>query len=276
MTLLQTIDFSIPVHDLTSDSSGNLYVVESVATTNNHRIHKFDSQGTPITAWGSAGSGEGEFAFAPPPNGPALHGGFIVVDEVGDVYISDTFNHRVQKFDANGTFLSVWASRDAAGAPFEAPGPISADGHGHIYVADFQGVTQFDLAGTYTGSFSAGGEAGMDSEGNLYITSAFQNLVQKFDVAGVANTPWGGAGRDNGQFDFPLFLVVDRQDHVYVSDHSGRIQKFDADGTFLSKWEAPGNGNGSLPETVGIALDQDGNLYAWPVHRTSIYRLRIR
>jgi outer membrane protein assembly factor BamB len=274
MTLIQAITLSTTLHDLALDDAGNLYVVESIAVTHNHRIHKFDPTGAPITAWGSAGKGEGQFAFVPPPDGPPLHGGFIAVDEAGDVYVSDTFNNRVQKFDADGAFLGIWTSRDAEGIPFELPGPISTDRQGHIYVADLQGVYQFDLTGGYIRTLPAAGEVGVDSEGNLYSPIAFQDVVQKFDEGGVVGKTWGGTGRADGQFDFPLFLVVDGQDRIYVADHTGRVQQFDADGVFLYKWDEPGNGDAPFTDTVTIALDQTGNLYIGRVHRESIYVLR--
>jgi DNA-binding beta-propeller fold protein YncE len=55
-----------------------------------YRVIKFASDGTPITTWGSYGSAIGQFDHP--------HG--ITVDEWGNVYVADTWNHRVQKFGA--------------------------------------------------------------------------------------------------------------------------------------------------------------------------------
>jgi hypothetical protein len=51
-------------------------------------LQKFNSEGNFITSWGSCGTGEGEFND---PNG-------IAVDSSGNVYVADTYNHRIQKF----------------------------------------------------------------------------------------------------------------------------------------------------------------------------------
>src|SRR2546425_7485623 len=50
-------------------------------------------------AWGSLGSGDGQF------NTPWG----VAVDQVGNVYVADTDNHRVQKFTATGGHLATWS-----------------------------------------------------------------------------------------------------------------------------------------------------------------------
>ena len=59
-----------------------------MADTSNDRIQKFDSSGTFIEKWGSGGSAEGEFAA------PSA----VAVDYSGNVYVTDSYNNRVQKF----------------------------------------------------------------------------------------------------------------------------------------------------------------------------------
>jgi tripartite motif-containing protein 71 len=66
------------------DSSGNVYV----ADLGNHRIQKFDSEGTFMAKWGSRGEGDGEF------RGPSG----VAVDSSNNVYVSDQGNNRIQKF----------------------------------------------------------------------------------------------------------------------------------------------------------------------------------
>ena len=83
-----------------TDGSGHVYV----ADTQNHRIQKFDASGTFLTKWGSGGSGNGQFIE---PFG-------VATDGSGHVYVADynnnnaPNNHRIQKFDASGTFLTSW------------------------------------------------------------------------------------------------------------------------------------------------------------------------
>ena len=69
---------------VTCDALGNVYVVDQ----GNHRIQKFDGNGTFLCAWGNRGKTEGQLNF---PSG-------VAVDKEGAVYVVDSGNHRVIKY----------------------------------------------------------------------------------------------------------------------------------------------------------------------------------
>ena len=50
--------------------------------------------------WGTAGSGDGEFQNPQD----------VAIDSLGNLYVSDTNNHRIQKFDNNGQFIMEWVT----------------------------------------------------------------------------------------------------------------------------------------------------------------------
>src|SRR5213593_3819839 len=102
------------------DRIGNVYVADSA----NHRIQKFDANGAFLTAWGSLGSGDGQFGG---PDGPSG----VATDGSGNVYVSDTDNSRIQKFDASGTFLTVWGSYGSGDGQFSFPSGVAADASGN-------------------------------------------------------------------------------------------------------------------------------------------------
>jgi tripartite motif-containing protein 71 len=56
-----------------------------VADPNNNRIQKFDTNGTFPKAWGSYGSGNGQFKNP-------YH---VAVDGLGEVYVADSGNNRI-------------------------------------------------------------------------------------------------------------------------------------------------------------------------------------
>src|SRR5207247_670803 len=51
-----------------------------------------------VATWGSAGSGNGQF------DGPKA----VATDLNGNVFVTDTFNNRIEKFDNDGVFLAAW------------------------------------------------------------------------------------------------------------------------------------------------------------------------
>jgi len=81
--------------------------------------------------WGSEGTGDGQFydAFR------------VAVDGSGNVYVSDRgalsgSNHRIQKFDSTGNFITKWGSDGAGDGQFRGASGIAVDSSGNVYVSD--------------------------------------------------------------------------------------------------------------------------------------------
>lgn len=271
LDLARIISITVAPHDIAVDAQGNLFVVSD--DVENPQVIKYDRDGNILTSWGSKGDGEGQFAFAAPPDGLALKG-FITLDEVENVYVSDPANNRVQKFDTDGNFLGMWTTV-ANDAPFNVPGPLSADMNGNIYVADFDGVHQFNLDGTYVRTLPTAGEIAFDSQGNLYATIAFQNLFAKLDKNGQPQSSWGGEGdSEDGLFNFPLWMEIDSNNAIYVSDHSGRVQIFDKEGNFLGRFNLTTWEHMQLKIPAPITMDSENHLYVGAGDRNTVYVLR--
>ena len=96
----------------------------------NNRIQKFDStRNVFFTKWGSPGTGDGQFSGATG----------IALDSSGNLYVADTNNSRIQKFDNTGTFLTKWGSYGSGNGQFYSATGIAVDGSGNIFVADPNG-----------------------------------------------------------------------------------------------------------------------------------------
>lgn len=265
LQMIRTIELPFIPHDIAVTPDGNMFAVELGAPM----VHKLDGQGNILASWGGAG----QFAFDPPPGAPPLDGGFIVVGANGNVYITDSYNNRVQVFDPAGDHLATWEGFGPENTPFNNPGPISADAQGNIYVADFQGAHIFGADGKYLRTVSAAGEVALDSQGNLFTVVAFEGIALKIPAGGGEPLVWGSAGTENGQFTTPMWVEVGADDTVYISDHSGRVQAFDTDGNFKAAWTGPGNGESPLAGPSPLAQDADGNLYVATKDRKTVYVL---
>jgi uncharacterized protein (TIGR03663 family) len=178
------------------DSKGDLYVVD----TGRHRVQKFDKDGKPILTWGAKSTRQGEAPgeFSEPVGIVIEKNGVITPADKkkrqrevrGDViYVADTANRRVQKFDTTGKFLD-----------------------------------QFTVLGWeeyYTEPFIA-----CDEKGRIWVTDGYNNRMEIFDPSGTLLGLWSGKGFRPGSFNIPKGIFI-RDDKVYVSDtHNHRIQVF--------------------------------------------------
>src|SRR5438876_663229 len=80
-----------------------------------------------ITKWGSQGTGNGQF------KNPS----YVAVDSSGNVYVADSGNNRIQKFNSDGTFITKWGSTGTADGQFRGPDGFAIDSSGNVYVADY-------------------------------------------------------------------------------------------------------------------------------------------
>jgi DNA-binding beta-propeller fold protein YncE len=109
------------------DSSDNVYIGDG----GNNRIQKFDFEGTFITKWGSQGEGNGEFG-----NGVSRSPTRVAVDSSNNVYVVDTANHRIQKFDSEGNFITKWGSQGDGDGEFRGPSGVAVDSSNNVYVSE--------------------------------------------------------------------------------------------------------------------------------------------
>jgi DNA-binding beta-propeller fold protein YncE len=52
------------------------------------------------------------------------------------VYVADTGNDRIEKFDGNGTFITTWGTHGSGDGQLSNPSAIVVDSSDKIYVAD--------------------------------------------------------------------------------------------------------------------------------------------
>ncbi len=162
-----------------------------VADVKRHQVLVFDTQSfqliQEIGRRSERGSSEpGEFA------GPTN----VAVDREGNLYVSDTWNRRVQVFGPDGKFLRTFGTVGVQPGNFVRPKGIAVDSEGHIYVLDAE----------------------------------FNNF-QIFNPDGRPLLFVGSFGVRPGQFLLPTGITIDEEDRIYVVEqgfekHPGRLQVF--------------------------------------------------
>ncbi|MGE5529598.1 MAG: 6-bladed beta-propeller, partial [Patescibacteria group bacterium] len=110
----------------------------------------------------------------------------VAVDAAGNVYVADSYNHRVQKFTSGGTYLTQWGGEGSGNGQFKYPHGIAVDAAGYVYVTDRD-----------------------------------NRRVQKFTADGAYITQWG-----DGLFTIPEAIAVSADGRVYVADAGDLIWVF--------------------------------------------------
>ncbi len=176
------------------DASGNVYV----ADTFNNRIRRVDATGLITTI---AGTGEAGYYGD---EGPAISARVdrpygIALDGSGNVFVADTFNHRIRRIDAAGLITTVAGTGEvgddgddnpATSARLGFPHGVAVDASGSLYIADFDRVRRVDAGGRIT-TVAGTGEAGYDGD----------------DKPATAARIYGAGG-----------LAVDASGNVYIAD----------------------------------------------------------
>ena len=259
------------------DDSGRIYVADS----GNNRVQVFNPDGSFLQEWGSTckldtkegcqGEGQGQF------NEPWG----IVVGKDGSVYVSDTWNHRVQKFDNTGKFVTSWGVFESTGgelgkpAAFYGPRALALGQDGNISVMDTgnKRVQVFAPDGTFVAQYGGGGVVegrfdeptgvGQDAAGNWYVADAWNHRIQKFDKDHNYVSQWPVDGwASQSVVNKPALAVDPVRNIVYVTDPENyRILAFNTDGTFKATFGMYGNDDQSFSLPTGIAVGKDGRVY---------------
>ena len=233
---------------MAADAQGNLYV----AVAGSNTIRKITPAGTVSTLAGSstaAGSADGtgtEARFYAPEG--------VAVDAAGNLYVSDTGNHKIRKITPAGvvstlagTGVSGYADGTGENARFREPSGIATDAAGNVYVADWgnHAIRKITPAGEVTTFAGSGGVPGntddtgsaarfqlpsgvaVDAAGNVFVADTLNQTIRRITPAGVVTTLGGlaeakgsaaGKGSD-ARFSHPLGIAVDATGAIYVTNN---------------------------------------------------------
>ena len=173
--------FNLPT-DVAVLPDGSFYVSDGYKNT---RVVKFSAQGGYQFEWGGKGAEPGQFNL---PHGIAL-------DKQGHVYVCDRSNSRLQVFDPQGKFLSLWQGPHI-GRPYGVA--VGADDHvfivdggepslkvaecGRAVELDATGrvVDTFGSHGSGPGQFRVGHDIAVGPDGAVYVADSGNRRVHKF------------------------------------------------------------------------------------------------
>jgi uncharacterized protein (TIGR03663 family) len=267
---------------------GTIYVADA----SNNRIQHLTVDGKALQTWGT---------FADVSKGDAPGGTFnepwgIAVGPDGSVFVSDTWNHRVEKFSADGKFLKMWGYFGQAEKPeaFWGPRGVAVDSKGRLFVTDTGNkrivifdsegnfISQFGSAGIDPGQFDEPVGVALDQKGDVYVTDTWNQRVQVFqpDASGKNYTPlrnWEVSGWFGQSLDNKPFIAVDQNTgNVFVTDPEGyRVLEFDPNGAFVRGWGDYSTGPDGFGLAAGVAVDAQGKVWVTDAANMRVLRFTM-
>ena len=199
----------------------------------------------------------------------------VTVDSAGRLWVADTFNHRVLRFDnaasiGNGANANIVLGQSTftdntsgvAQNRMNAPIGIFADATGHLWVVDTNNsrVLRFNNAGSKTSGDNADG------------------------VLGQSNFTNNGSGTSQNTFAYPYGVTVDSAGRLWVADMvNNRVLRFNNAAALANGANANGvlgqpdfststnatSQNGFF-EPFGVTTDPSGNLYVADTYNSRI------
>ncbi len=240
-----------------ADAEGNVWV----ADTAHNRIQEFNSKGEFVRQFGSKGSGAGELNE---PLGVAIDSeGDVFVADSGNGRMEkfDPEGKCLGSFGEAGQFeLLIGIAIDAEDNVWT----LDMDREESMvqrFDAEGEFISSFGTFGVEEGQLILPQAIATDSEGDVWVTDVLDR-VQQFKPNGEFISKFGSSGSGNGQFNLPTGIAIDAESDIWVvDDGNDRVEGFTPAGEYLSQFGSLGSEDGELSEPTGLAADSEGRLW---------------
>jgi tripartite motif-containing protein 71 len=187
-----------------------------VSDTFHDRVVRVGADGSIVGEIGSGpGSADGQFH--------SPHG--IARGLLGDLYVADTGNDRVQHFNPSGSFNGVIGGLDG-------PEDVAVDRLGDVFVADTRAgqIVKYSILGTVLARWSGfdhPSSIAVGTDGSIYVSEAGVDRIAMLDGNGKRRAAFGASGSLPGEFVRPGGLAVLASGDLAVTDpRNNRLQLF--------------------------------------------------
>jgi RHS repeat-associated protein len=166
-------------------------------------------------SFGSSGSENGQMSG---PRGSAADAG-------GNIWVADTENSRIEKFNAKGEFVSKFGSLGSGNGQLNHPRALA-----------------------------------FDPSGNIWVVDAGNARIEKFSATGTYLAKFGSFGAGAGQFNSPTGIAIQSNGYIWVTDTgNNRVQLFDPAGVYVSSYTAVKEPTGIAPRGATVLVADSGN-----------------
>lgn len=233
-----------------------------------------DTEGNLHTSLGELGAGDTRFAAAPQSIAMDCQGNFYLA--IFEYRSGQDGHYMIHRLDPNGQPSLQFGTYGMKCGEFLYPASIAVSRDRTVYVLDSEThlVQRFDSEGAFLSSFGGRGKGRgefndprhllVDRQGRVYVLDYGNKQVQRFDAEGHYQTRWAfKMGPQDSEARLLDGVTVDDQQHVYISDGTGRkIRKISAEGKVVMSYAVDPLQGEVTDAVLDLAVDDLGYLYA--------------
>ena len=241
------------------NSKGQMIIAEGVG------VSVLTPEGEKIRTFGTQGSGNGQLSSA----------WGVTVDKWDNIYVADSYNHRVQKFSPEGEFTAAVGGRGSNQLQFNLPvGIVYNHRDNNLYVADqcnnriqvlttdLKFVRSFGAQGSGNGQFQSPLNIAFDDANHLYVTDNSNHRVQVLTTEGQFLRTF--SQKANGQkVNCPWTIAIDSSNTVYVSENGPHcVSVFTSQGDYITTFGGYGSEEGQFKDIYGLSINNSNSIIA--------------
>ncbi|XP_065920422.1 tripartite motif-containing protein 2-like [Dysidea avara] len=225
-------------------------------------VRVFDHQDRLFKKIGRGGTGKSQFES---PEG-------IAFDAGNHLYVSDYFNHSIQKFTVNGEHLLQFGCWGSANGELNHPTGIAVHKE-NLLVAEHlnRRVSVFHLDRRFSHVIGSGYlHKAWDiavSSNQVLVADNKSNHIFRFTLDGMFIDKFG-----DGRLDHPAALAVDINGFVFVTENGKHcVTIYDTEGMFLRSFGSRGSDDGQFLHPRGITFSPNHDIYVSDLNNRRIH-----
>ena len=211
----------------------------------------------------------------------------IAFDSKDNIYILDSGNHRIQKFDSDGKYLATFGRQGEGPGEFQYPMSLDIDTEGYLYISDpqnqriqilkpngaeFTTIPMHENPAGKTKLFRSGQMLMAEGQGFISFGTGDEEknkelpkLLKVVDTEGKISKDFGEK-RDYKDFLLnrmgnQIHFAIDKNDFVYIAfDYQNRIEKYSPEGKLLWRADRALNYDTTKPKNKGSRKASGGRV----------------